>query len=757
MKTILQRFSCYLLITVGLLSAQLTVAQINYTENFNNGMGDWGDFYFYDTDEVPCSGAGAAVASVWDWYPEAEMISPSLGTSNGGQLTISYQYKILNYGSLEPTENSENWGILQIYYATSPTGPWTLLQTVDPTNHIESENCATKTASFYPPAGSNVYIGVYIGLGNLLSDFVVYFDEFSATQAAPVTCSGAPAASVTNATSSFLCNGASTTLSLGTQYTTIGLTYQWQSSTDGINFTDVATGGNNTTYTTTQAATTWYRARVSCGTDFIFTTPIEITSNGLDCLCDISFSYDVEPITLVNFAGINNTSSPMVNGTPALQNFTSLAPGTITQGQSYPITLKGNTAGNFENYFTVYFDWNHNGDLTDEGEEYQIGFITNSTGVDAIVATGTIQVPVTAMTGYTYMRVVKNYDEFTDTPCDSENLFYGQAEDYIVMVQACVVDAPEADTTQTLCANATVGQLEAEGEGIKWYADETGGSSIAPGTALENGSVYYASQTVGGCESTARTAVTVTINEVEAPQVLLINQTFCEGDTVDQIQVGAQGEVVWYIAETDGSPLADNTIIENPVYYASQIIDGCESARVAVPVTLNIVVAPAGDATHVYTHADTMPFIMPFSDLEIETEDGAIITWYTSEEDAENGENGLTEEDFFTESGTYYVTQTVGGCESEPFAVTVDVILGSEDFMAGNLKVYPNPVKDVFTVTYTEPIASVTIYNLVGQKVLNINADSDNLQIDMSQMPAGTYIAKIATAGAVKSYKIIKQ
>ena len=55
----------------------------------------------------------------------------------------------------------------------------------------------------------------------------------------------------------------------------------------------------------------------------------------------IDFTTNVEPITLVNFAGINNTSLETLNGSPDHEDFTSIS-GTVIAGSSYTITLKGN-------------------------------------------------------------------------------------------------------------------------------------------------------------------------------------------------------------------------------------------------------------------------------------------------------------------------------------------------------------------------------------------------------------------------------
>lgn len=140
-----------------------------------------------------------------------------------------------------------------------------------------------------------------------------------------------------------------------------------------------------------------------------------------------------EPITLVNFAGINNASDDEEYVGNSHEYFLSQI-GTVTQGQSYNITLKGNTVGNFTNYFAVFIDWNQNGILSDPGEVYEVTqTIIGSTGLDAMQAVHSIAVPATALPGNTRMRVKKVFDD-TDllNPCLGDD--YGQAEDYTVNV-----------------------------------------------------------------------------------------------------------------------------------------------------------------------------------------------------------------------------------------------------------------------------------------------------------------------------------
>ena len=159
----------------------------------------------------------------------------------------------------------------------------------------------------------------------------------------------------------------------------------------------------------------------------------------------------VEPITLVNFAGINNSSSAIVgpnDGTTIIahEDYTTIT-GNVAAGSAYPIILKGNTAGLYTTYLRVYIDWNQNNDFTDAGESYDVGTIYNSTGEDAVQLTGSIQVPPTAKTGNTRMRIIKRFNGY-GTSCQT-GAGYGQTEDYNLTVAPLPTDLPDNANIQT--------------------------------------------------------------------------------------------------------------------------------------------------------------------------------------------------------------------------------------------------------------------------------------------------------------------
>ncbi|WP_411377492.1 Calx-beta domain-containing protein [Flavobacterium psychrophilum] len=207
-----------------------------------------------------------------------------------------------------------------------------------------------------------------------------------------------------------------------------------------------------------------------------------------------------------------------------------------------------------------------------------------------------------------------------------------------------------------------VSDLVATGTGIKWYNAATGGTQYT-GTELLVTGTYYASQTanypVGACES-ARTVVAVTVSATPAPTALA--QTFCKGDVKKVSDLVAIGTgIKWYDAVTAGTQYTGAEVLATGTYYASQTINGCESARTAVAVTVNSTPGLPTASAQTFCSVDAKKV----SDL---VAIGTGIKWY----------NAVTAGTQYTgaevlATGTYYASQTINGCESARTAVAVKV------------------------------------------------------------------------------------
>ncbi|MBO6211295.1 choice-of-anchor J domain-containing protein, partial [Algoriella sp.] len=118
----------------------------------------------------------------------------------------------------------------------------------------------------------------------------------------------------------------------------------------------------------------------------------------------LDFSF-VEPITNVSFSNLNNTSNASYDS-PSHEKFTDKI-ANLNKGETYTISLQGNTGGNFKNRFIVFIDWNKN-NVFDTDETYIIPeALENSTGVDGKKISMDITTPTTASKGEIRMRVKK--------------------------------------------------------------------------------------------------------------------------------------------------------------------------------------------------------------------------------------------------------------------------------------------------------------------------------------------------------------
>ena len=219
--------------------------------------------------------------------------------------------------------------------------------------------------------------------------------------------------------------------------------------------------------------------------------------------------------------------------------------------------------------------------------------------------------------------------------CESEKL----------AVEITVNPTPEAPIAeaQEFCEGATVADLVAEGTEIKWYDAEDATTPLTEDTVLATGT-YYVTQTINGCESD-RLAVEITVNPTpEAP--VAEAQEFCEGATVADL-VAEGTEIKWYDAEDATTPLSEDTVLLAGTYYATQTIDGCESEKLAVEVTLTtapIIITQPVDQT--LSIGETATF-------SVEVEDAAEFQWSLSTDD------GITWTEIDGETAFTYTTEPV--------------------------------------------------------------------------------------------------
>ena len=290
-----------------------------------------------------------------------------------------------------------------------------------------------------------------------------------------------------------------------------------------------------------------------------------------------------------------------------------------------------------------------------------------------------------------------------------------------VAVTINTVPLPTASETQSLCADATVGDLTATaapGATLHWYEDATGGTALTATTALTPGS-YFVSQSLGACES-ERKEIAVNMNATSGPTATA--QTLCPGATVASLEAtGTEGATLnWYEDNTGGTPLAETEIVTAGSYFVSQSISGCESVRTEVAVTINVLPVPDTDTTQTLCPGSTV------ANLTAEAIENATISWYDNIADLTPLANTAV-----LTTGSYFVSQTRNGCESAKVEVAVTVALPAMPLTETNEVLCAGAkVQDLFVEAQDGAVVKWYFTNTNGQP-LN----------PLAELVSGTYFA----------------
>lgn len=239
-----------------------------------------------------------------------------------------------------------------------------------------------------------------------------------------------------------------------------GITYQWQTSPNGVAWTNY-TGAGATTRTLSDVLTTvgkWYRCQMTCtNTGDSYTTPgwkVDIAPFYY-CYCDNTVRQDTGP-DIGNVKVVSNQSSKTIlnngNATPLYnnaeanrtytENYYTVPELIIYRDSSYTIDITQiNSGGTFTpTVASVYIDYDRDGQYNPLTERVFIEAI-DGTNNPAEVVQGVITVPNTANIGFAGMRVIISRDTINTVPCDSMN-GVGEVEDYLVDIRYRPCDGP---------------------------------------------------------------------------------------------------------------------------------------------------------------------------------------------------------------------------------------------------------------------------------------------------------------------------
>lgn len=247
------------------------------------------------------------------------------------------------------------------------------------------------------------------------------------------------------------------------------------------------------------------------------------------------------------------------------------------------------------------------------------------------------------------------------------------------------------NTTVTYCKDSTAIPLLANGTNLLWYVPLAGGGTIVTGVAPTPSTtnvgtfIYQVSSTIvtgvtlpNACEGPK---ATITVNVFAAPAAPLatIAISYClnaTNATALTATAAAGNTLLWYSSATGGTgtttaPIPSTAVATTTSYYVSQVSStangSCASPRTKIDVTVSALPASPTVTTPIsYCVGATAAAL---------TAGGTSLLWYSQ---VTGGPTGSATAPIVSTaaagSTTYYVSQTVGTCESPRAAIVVNII-----------------------------------------------------------------------------------
>ncbi|MBM6499365.1 fibronectin type III domain-containing protein [Flavobacterium macrobrachii] len=92
-----------------------------------------------------------------------------------------------------------------------------------------------------------------------------------------------------------------------------------------------------------------------------------------------------------------------------------------------------------------------------------------------------------------------------------------------------------------------------------------------------------------------------------------------------------------------------------------------------------------------------------------------------------------------------------------PLACPQSTLSNDDVVLKKSVKVYPNPVSNLLTITSEEILSEVVIYNMLGQIMMTKTIQDNQGSIDVANLKSGSYFVKMQSASGSQTVKIIKQ
>ena len=490
-------------------------------------------------------------------------------------------------------------------------------------------------------------------------------------------------------------------------------TYSIQYRETGTSTWITETSGTNSINLTDLNASTQYEAQVNsvCTTEnSTFSLPINFTTleQTLTYCESKGNSVADEYISRVQLGTIDNISG----GEMGYSDYTSFST-SLTKGEPATITITPTWTGSIYNEgYTVWIDYNKDGDFTDEGEQV----LTNSPSKTTPYI-GTFTVPTSSITGATTMRISMKYNGLS-TPC--EIISYGEVEDYTILLNGSSdTEAPSAPTLITSNETNNTIDLNWSGStdniGVIGYDIYKNGSLLTSVTdttyqvtGLAVGTSYNftvrAKDAAGNISDESNIATgTTTAPDTEAPSTPTLIANNETNNTID----------LFWSGSTDNVAVTGYDIYQNGSLLTSVTATTYQVTGLTVGTSYNFIVKAkdaAGNvsndsniATGTTTAPDTIAPTKPTLATSNVTENSIDLNWYGSVDNVEITDYNIYENGNLLTNVTTTSFQVTGLTPGTSYIFTVRAIDA-----AGNISVSSNTTNEKTLEVQTN---STTILN----------------------------------------------
>jgi len=288
---------------------------------------------------------------------------------------------------------------------------------------------------------------------------------------------------------------------------------------------------------------------------------------------------DVQFIGTLN--DVSNLNSSYSNSPSGYQDFTALPKSIQAQGEGVNVYVNGNT----HTRIYAWVDWNNDGDFSDSGEQiYDSAAGTSDTTFGFIIpaATPPGNYRIRIRNGVNYYDdngngIIDLDDEIFYPSFDScvdfeettyfgdDDLYYGEAEDYLFTVIANCFATIDAVNDGTRCGPGNVSLTATGSTGTTtylWYAAQTGGAPLQNSASntysptISATTTFYVTASNGTCESLVRKPVVANMKEVPDVNFSPATPITCGDKNPIMLSAASDNETVYLVNENfEGSGL----------------------------------------------------------------------------------------------------------------------------------------------------------------------------------------------------------